>query len=102
MFRWYPASVNYSRSTAGKQVRYYAAVQLIGTSREVSKYKCEFTLRAANGIEQISKILFVQGYSAEWETIFNTGKCFCLDNAELRHFLVECKLNVTVTLSSVE
>jgi len=40
--------------------RYYVAVQLIGTSSEASKYKCEFTLRAANGIEQISKTFLVQ------------------------------------------
>jgi E3 ubiquitin-protein ligase SIAH1 len=33
----------------------YCVVQLIGTSSEASKYKCEFTLRAANGIEQINK-----------------------------------------------
>jgi hypothetical protein len=43
----------------------YGAVQLIGTSSEVSKYKCEFTFRAANNIEQISKILFVRGYSED-------------------------------------
>jgi hypothetical protein len=43
--------------------RHYGAVQLIGTSSESSKYKCEFTLRAANGIEQISNIFFVRGYS---------------------------------------
>jgi hypothetical protein len=62
-----------------KDGRNYAAVQMIGTSSEASKYKCEFTLRAANGIEQISKTLFVRGYSEEWETIFNSGICLCRD-----------------------
>jgi len=81
--------------------RFYCAVQLIGTSSEASKYKCEFTLRAANGIEQISNTLFVRGYSEEFETIFNSGKCFCLDEAVVRHYLVENKLNLTVTLSPV-
>ena len=81
--------------------KYYCAVQLIGTSSEASKYKCEFTLRAANGIEQISKILFVHAYSEDWETIFNSGKCFCLDEAVVRNFLVGNRLNLTVTLSRV-
>jgi hypothetical protein len=36
-----------------KDGRLYCAVKLIGTSSEASKYKCEFTLRAENGIEQI-------------------------------------------------
>jgi hypothetical protein len=34
--------------------------RLIGTSSEASKYTCEFTLRAANGIERISKTFFVR------------------------------------------
>ena len=49
--------VHYKRIVDG---RYYVAVQLIGTSSEASKYKCQFTLRAANGIEQISKTFLVQ------------------------------------------
>jgi hypothetical protein len=49
--------------------RFYCAVQLIGTSSEASKYKCEFTLRAANYIEQISKTLLVRGYSEDFETV---------------------------------
>jgi hypothetical protein len=81
--------------------RYYCAVQLIGTSSEASKYKCEFTLRAANGVEQISNTFLVQGYSEEWETIFNSGKCFHVDEATVRNFLVGNKLNLTVTLSTV-
>jgi hypothetical protein len=66
--------------------RYYVAVQLIGTSSEASKYKCEFTLRAANGIEQISKTFLVQGYSEDWETIFNSGKCLKLDEDTAKKF----------------
>jgi hypothetical protein len=81
--------------------KYYAAVQLIGTSSEASKYKYKLTLRAANGIEQISKTFLVQGYSADFETIFNSGKCFCLDEAVVRHFLERNELNLTVTLSRV-
>jgi E3 ubiquitin-protein ligase SIAH1 len=81
--------------------RMYCAVQLIGTSSEASKYKCEFTLLAANGVERISKTFFVRGYSEEFETIFNSGKCLCLDEAVVRHFIVENKLNMTVTLSTV-
>jgi hypothetical protein len=80
--------------------RFYCAVQLIGTSSEASKYKCEFTLRAANGIEQISNTFLVQGYSEDCETRFNSGKCFCLDEVTVKHFLVSNKLNLTVTLST--
>ena len=54
--------------------RLYCVVQLIGTRSESSKYKCEFTLRAANGVEQISITLFVRSYTEDLETIFNSGK----------------------------
>jgi hypothetical protein len=84
-----------------KDGRYYCAVQLIGTSCEASKYKCEFTLHAANGIEQISKTFLVQGYSADWETIFNTGKCLKLDENTAKHFVEGDQLKLTVKLSRV-
>jgi hypothetical protein len=78
----------------------YCAVQLIGTSSEASKYKCVFTLRAANGIEQIWKTSFVSSYREDFETIFNSGKCFCLDEAVVRSFLEgKSAPNMTVTLS---
>jgi hypothetical protein len=67
--------VHYKQIVGG---RYCCAVQLIGTSSEAAKYKCEFTLRAANGIEQISKTFFVHGYSEDWETSFNSGKVSAL------------------------
>jgi hypothetical protein len=73
---------------------------MICTSGEASKYKCKFTLRAANGIEQISNTLFVRDYSEDFETICNFGKCFCLDEAVVRHFLVENKLDLTIALST--
>ena len=91
--------VQYKRIRDG---RLYCAVQLIGTSSEASKYKCEFTLRAANGIEQISKTLFVRGYSEDFETIFNSKKCLCLDEAVVRHFLVGDKLNLDIKLHRVQ
>ena len=81
--------------------RYYCAVQLIGTSSEASKYKCEFTLRAANGIEQISNTFLVHGYSEDFETIFNSGKCLNLDEETVKLFVEENKINLTVTLSTV-
>jgi len=89
---------HYKKKTDG---RYYCAVQLIGTSSQASKYKCEFTLRAANGIEQMSKTLFVQGYSEDWETIFNSENCLKLDEDTVKPFVVDNKLNLTVTLSTV-
>jgi hypothetical protein len=90
--------VHYKRVRDGKL---YCAVQLFGTCSEASSYKCEFTFGAANCIEQISKTLLVRGYSEDFETIFNSGKCVCLDEAVVRHYIVENKLNMTITLSKV-
>ena len=81
--------------------RYNCAVQLIGTSSEASKYKYEFILRAANGIEQISKTFFVQGYSEEFDTHFNSGKYLYIAEGIIKDFVQENKLNLTVTLSRV-
>ena len=83
-----------------KDGRYYCAVQLIGTNSEASKYKCEFTLRAANGIEQISNTFLVHGYSEDFDTIFNSRKCLSLDEETAKIFVVDEKLNLTVTLST--
>jgi E3 ubiquitin-protein ligase SIAH1 len=81
--------------------KFYCAVQLIGTSSEASKYKCEFTLRAENGIEQISNTFLVQGYSEEWGTIFNSGKCLHVDEVTVKHFGRYNNRNWTITLSTV-
>jgi hypothetical protein len=90
--------VHYKRIQDG---RLYCAVQMIGTSSDASKYKCEFTLRAANGIEQISNTFLAQGYSEDFESSFNSGKCLRLDEVTVRNFLVGNKLNLTVTLSTM-
>jgi len=84
-----------------KDGRYNCAVQLIGTSNEASKYKCEFTLRAANGIEQISKTFLVHGYSEDFEAIINSRKCLSLDEETINLFVVDEQLNLTVALSTV-
>jgi E3 ubiquitin-protein ligase SIAH1 len=81
--------------------RYYAAVELIGTSSEASKYKYKCTLRAANGIEKISNTFLVHGYSEDFETIFNSGKYLNLDEKTVNNFVVDELLNLTVTLSTV-
>ena len=78
-----------------------SAVQLIGTSSEASKYKCEYTLRAENGIEQISKRFLVHGYSEDFESSFNSGKCLRLEDVTVRNFVEEDELKLTVTLSKV-
>jgi hypothetical protein len=85
-----------------KDGRYYVAVQLIGTSIEASKYKCEFTLRAANGIEQISKTFLVHGYSEDFETIFKSGKCLNLDEETVKNFVKDDKIQMDVYLSKVK
>jgi len=81
--------------------RYYAAVQLIGTCSEASKYKCEYTLRAANGIEQISNTFLVEGYSEDFETIFNSRKCFILDEETVKILVADKKFKLTLKLSNV-
>jgi len=84
-----------------KDGRFYCAVQLIGTNNEASKYKCEFTLRAANGIEQISNTFLVRSYTEDFEKIFNSRKCLSLDEETINLFVVDEKHNLTVTLSTV-
>jgi E3 ubiquitin-protein ligase SIAH1 len=90
--------VHYKRIQDG---RLYCAVQLIGTSSEASKYKCEFTLRATNGIEQISKTFLVRSFTEDFESSFNSGKCLRLDEVTVTNFLVGNNLKLTVTLSTV-
>jgi hypothetical protein len=90
--------VHYKRIVDG---RLYCAVQLIGTSSEASKYKCVFTLRAANGVEQISKTFLVRSFTEDFESSFNSGKCLRLDEVTVRNFVEDNKLNLTVTLSRV-
>jgi hypothetical protein len=81
--------------------RHYGAVQLIGTSREASRYKCEFKLSAANGIEQICKTFVVQGYSENFEAIFNSGNCFNLDEQTVNNFVEKNVLNLYIYLNKV-
>ena len=85
-----------------KDGRYYAAVQLIGTSSEASKYKCEYKFSAANGIDQISYTFLVQGYSGDFETIFKSGICINLDEETLKYFVKEEEeVNMNMKLSKV-
>jgi len=84
-----------------KEGRCYATVQLIGTSSEASKYKYEFTLRAANGIEQISNTFLVRSYSENVEAIFNSGKCFNLDEETVKYFVEKTDHKLSGTLSRV-
>jgi E3 ubiquitin-protein ligase SIAH1 len=86
---------------AKRDGRYYAAVKLIGTSRTASKYKCEYTLRAANGIDQISNTFLVQGYSGDFETIFKSGICINLDEETVKYCVKEEKLQMLLKLSKV-
>ena len=84
-----------------KDGRLYGAVQLIGTSSEASKYKCEFTLSAANGIERISKTFLVRCYAEDFQTIFNSGTCFCFDEKAVKYFLEGRNQKLVTTLSRV-
>jgi E3 ubiquitin-protein ligase SIAH1 len=84
-----------------RDARYYAAVQLFGTSKEASKCKCEYTLSATNGIDRISNTFLVQGYSGEFETIFNSGICINLDEKTVKYFVKEDKLQMNMKLSKV-
>jgi hypothetical protein len=82
-----------------KKVRYgrfYCAVQLIGPSRHASKFMCELKLRAANDVEMVSNTFIVRGYSEDFETIFNSGKCLRLDEVTVRDLVVKDKFQLTV------
>jgi hypothetical protein len=81
--------------------RYYAVVQLIGTSSEASKYKCEYTFSAANGIEQISKTFLVQDHSGDVETIFKSGICINLDEETVKYFVEGKEAKMNMKLSKV-
>jgi hypothetical protein len=81
--------------------RLYGAVHLIGTSSEASKYKCEFTLRAENGIEQISYTFLVRSSTEHCGRSFESGKCLNLDEERVRNFFVKNEFNLTITLSTV-
>jgi hypothetical protein len=78
--------------------RCYCAVQLIGPSRQASKFRCEFKLRAANEMEEISRTFLVRSYLEDFETSFNSGKCLRLDDVTVRNFVVEDTLNLTVKI----
>jgi len=91
--------VHYKRIQDG---RMYCVVQLIGTSSEASKYKCKFTLSAKNGIEHIIHTFLVHGNSEGLETIFNSGKYLCLDEAVVRNFMVRKWVKLHIELSKVE
>jgi hypothetical protein len=82
----------------------YCAVQLIGTSSEASKYKCKFTLSAKNYIEELSRTFLVRSNVEKWETIFNSGKCLCLDEVTVKNFFAQCgcDTDLTLTLSTVQ
>ena len=80
---------------------FYGAVQLMNTGSEASKYICEFKLRAANGIEQISKTFLVRSYTEDWKTSFSSGKCLRLAEVTVRKFCVKNNLNLTVKLFTV-
>jgi hypothetical protein len=58
--------------------RFYGTFKLIGKSSEVYKYKCEFTLRAENGIEQISKTFLLRSSAGDLDISFNSGKFLSL------------------------
>jgi hypothetical protein len=90
------AFLHYKRVRDG---RHECAVQLIGIISEAFKYKCEFKLCAANGIEQISKICIVRSYIEDFDTTNNSGKSFCIDDVVVKNFVVDGEVNMTITLS---
>jgi len=75
--------------------------QLIGTSSEASKYRCEFTLGVQNCIEQISNTFLVRNYTGDYEKIFNSRKFFNLDEETAKIFVLEEKIELDVTLHRV-
>jgi hypothetical protein len=80
----------------------YCAIRLIGASSNASNYKYEFKLTAGNGNEEKRGTFFVRKITEDWETIFNSGKCFRVDQVTFSYFVLENKLKLTTILYKVE
>jgi len=85
-----------------KEGKCFSVVQLVGSKEEASKYKSQFTLRGANGVDKIVQIFVVRSFTEDFSESFQSGKCLMLDDNAIRNFVVDGKLDLTVTVSRIE
>jgi E3 ubiquitin-protein ligase SIAH1 len=84
-----------------KDGKWSAVVQLVGTKEEASQYKCQFTLCGANGVDKIVETFVVRSFTEDFSDSFRSGKCLMLDDKVVRNFVVDGKLNLTVSISRI-
>jgi E3 ubiquitin-protein ligase SIAH1 len=82
--------------------KWFCAVQLVGTRQEASKYKCQFTLLGANGVDEIVETFAVRSFTEEFSDSFESAKCLVLDDKVIQNFVQDRKLNLTVSISTIE
>jgi len=85
-----------------KDEKWFYVVQLVGTKEEALKYKSQFTLCAANGIDKIVETFVVRSFAEDFSDSFKSGKCLILDDNVVRNFVVDGKLDLTVSVSKIE
>jgi hypothetical protein len=91
--------IYYKRVRDGK---WFYVVQLVGTKEEALHYKCQFTLCGANGVDKIEETFVVRSFAEDFSDSFQSGKCLILDDNVIRNFVVDGKLDLTVSVSRIE
>ncbi|KDR07292.1 E3 ubiquitin-protein ligase siah-1-like [Zootermopsis nevadensis] len=85
-----------------KDDKLFCVVQLVGTKEEASKYKSQFTLCGGNGVDKIVETFVVRSFTEDFCESFQSGKCLILDDRVIRNFVVDGKLNLTISVSTIE
>lgn len=85
-----------------KEGQWFCVVQLLGTKEEAAKYKSQFALFGANGVDKIVETFVVRSFTEDFSDSFQSAKCLVLDDKVIRNFVEDGKLNLTVTISKIE
>lgn len=85
-----------------KDGKWFYVVQLVGTKEEALNYKSQFTLCGANGVDKIVETFVVRSFAEDFSDSFKSGKCLILDDIVVRNFVVDGKLDLTVSVSKIE
>lgn len=79
----------------------FCVVQLVGTTEEASKFKSQFTLCGANGVDKIVETFVVRSFTEDFSDSFNSGKCLMLDDKVVQNFIANGELNLIVSVSKI-
>lgn len=85
-----------------KEGQCFCVVQMVGTKEEAAKYKSQFTLFGANGVDKIVETFVVRSFTEDFSDSFESAKCLVLDDKVIRNFVEDGKLNLTVSVSKIE